>query len=205
MSLANYSDLKTSVASWLHRDSLTAYIPDFIRLGEDRIYRELRIRAMEASLNSTIASGVIAVPADYIEMKYAYVNGSPVQYLQRKDPQWIYENYPARSAEGQPKYFAEEAGNFIFGPYPDSTYTIRGVYYKRLTALSDSNTTNWFMTNAPGILLFAALSETAPFLVADDRLALWNAKYEQERDGIQREDRREQHSGSHLGASISWG
>lgn len=205
MSIATFAQLKTAVASFLHRSDLTSSIPDFIRLGEDRIYRELRIRAMETSLNTPIAAGVIAVPADYIEMKHVYIDGSPVQYLQRKPPEWIYENYPTRSADGQPKFMAQEAGNFIFGPYPDSTYTVRGVYYKRLTALSDSNTTNWFTTNASGILLFAALLEASPFVKNDERVVLWDAKYEEEKKGIEDEEKRERFSGSHLGMSISWG
>lgn len=203
MALANYSDLKTSVASWLHRSDLTTFIPDFIALGEARIYRELRIRAMEVALSQAIASGVVAIPGAYVELKHAYIDGSPVQILTRKDATWIYENYPTRSADGKPKFIASDAGNFIFGPFPDSTYTVKGTYYQRLTALSDSNTTNWFTTNAPGILLFAALSEAEPFLKNDPRIELWNAKYVQEKDGIEMEERDERFSGSPLSVSVS--
>lgn len=203
MAISTYSDLKNSLASWLNRDNLTSYIPDFIALGEARIYRELRIRAMETALSSTIASGVIAVPSDYVEMKYCYVDGSPSQHLLRKTAQWILEKYPTRSSDGKPKYFAQDAGNFIFGPYPDSAYTIKGTYYKRLTALSDSNTTNWFTTNAPGILLFAALLEAEAFMKNDPRIELWDAKYEEEKATIMREENAEQFSGSPLYMSAS--
>lgn len=198
MAISTYSELKTAVANWLNRSDLTSYVPDFIALGEARIYRELRIRAMEASLSSAIASGVIAVPSDYVEMKHAYVDGSPVQFLSRRKAGWIYENYPSRAADGKPAFFAQDAGNFIFGPYPDSAYTIKGTYYKRLTALSDSNTTNWFTTNAPGILLFAALCEAEPFLKNDERVTLWQAKYDQEKNGISSEDMDERVSGGGL-------
>ena len=46
MSLTNYSDLKTSVANYLARTDLTDQIPDFIRLAEYRMRREVRIRQM---------------------------------------------------------------------------------------------------------------------------------------------------------------
>lgn len=203
MALANYSDLKNAVASWLNRTNLTSYIPDFIALGEARIYRELRIRAMETSINSTIAAGVIAVPSDYVELKHAYVDGSPVQQLTRKTAAWIYENYPERASDGKPSFIAQDGGNFIFGPYPDSTYTIKGTYYKRFTALSDSNTTNWFMTNVPGILLFASLLEAEAFMKNDPRIELWDAKYEEEKAGIMREEMTEMFSGSPLTMSAS--
>lgn len=198
MALATYSDLKTAVGNWLNRSDLTSYIPDLIALGEARVYRELRIRAMEATLNITIASGVAALPTDYVELKYAYVDGTPVQPLQRKTAEWILNKYPTRSAERLPFFIAQDGGNFIFGPYPDSTYTIKGTYYKRLTALSDSNTSNWFTTNAPGILLFASLLEADVFLQNDDRIQLWQAKYDQEKSGIAEEDRNEAFSGSPL-------
>lgn len=204
MAITTYSELKTAVASWLNRSDLTSYVPDFITLGEARIYKELRIRAMEASLSDTIASGVIALPSDYVELKYAYVDGSPIQHLQRRQAGWIMEKYPTRSSDGLPKFIAQDAGNFIFGPYPDSTYTIKGTYYKRLTALSDANTTNWFMTNAPGILLFAALSEADVFLKNDARVELWQAKYLQEKNAVIAEEEREKYSGSPIRTTVSY-
>lgn len=198
MAISSFSELKTAVANFLNRSDLTSYIPDFITLGENRIYRELRIRTMEASLNSPIASGVVAIPSDYVELKYAYVDGTPVQYLKRMNAQSLIEKYPTRSSDAKPTNIATDAGNFIFGPYPDSAYTIKGTYYKRLTALSDSNTTNWFTTNAPGILLFAALCEAEPFMKNDARILVWQSKYEQEKTGIEDEEERERFSGGGL-------
>jgi hypothetical protein len=203
MSITSYSELKTRVADWLARETLTAYIPDFIMLGEMRIYRQLRLRAMEVSFSSTISSGVIAVPSGYVELKYAYIDGSPVKQLQRKDPGWIIDNYPLRSADAKPGFMARDADSFIFGAYPDSDYTVKGTYYKRLDALSDSNTTNWFITNAPDLLLFAALCEAEPFLKNDERVQLWEAKYKAVKDMIEMQEKMEQHSGSYLAGHAS--
>lgn len=198
MSITTYAELKTSVSNWLARSDLNSYVGDFIALGEKRIYRDLRIRAMETALNSSIASGVIAVPSGYVAMKYAYIEANPIGKLARKDAEWIYEKYPTRAADGQPCFFAREADNFIFGPYPDSTYTVKGVYYKRLDALSESNTTNWLVTNAPDLLLFAALCEAAPFLKADNRIQVWETKYGMVKNSVQLEDDQEEFSGSPL-------
>lgn len=198
MSLATYSELKTSVANWLARTDLDTLIPDFISMGEERIYRDLRIRCMESALNSAISSGVIAIPSGYKAMKFAYIDGSPTQRLSRKDPEWIYQNYPNRASDSKPNFFAREGDNFIFGPYPDSGYTVKGVYYKNLDALSTSNETNWFTTNAPSLLLYAALCGAEPFLQNDPRLALWDSLYERAKDKIQKEDNSEELSGSIL-------
>lgn len=198
MTISTYDELVTAVGSWIKRSDLTTSIPDFIRMGELRIYRDLRVRAMETTLNSAIASGVVAVPSGYVAMKHAYIDGTPVQKLQRKDAEWVYQNYPVRSASGQPKFFAREADNFIFGPYPDDGYTVKGIYYKRLTALGTSNQTNWFTENAPDLLLWAALVEAEPFVMNDARTALWAGKYETTKERIQREDDAEDSSGSVL-------
>ena len=204
MSIASYSELKTAVGNWLNRADLTTYIPDLVMLGEKRIYRDLRIRAMETALSDTISSGVIALPSDYVELKFAYVDGSPTQILQRKTAEFIYTKYPERSASGKPHFIGREGSNFIFGPYADSTYTIKGIYYARLTALSTSNETNWFTTNAPDLLLFASLLEAEVFIKNDERLVLWQTKYDQIVSQLHAEDQREQFSGSSLRMTASW-
>lgn len=194
MAITNYSNLQTAVANWLGRSDLTTYIPDFITLAESRIYRELRIRAMEAALSDTIASGVIAVPSDYLEMKTLNISHANRLYnLERRDADWIYQAYPSRVSDGIPCFYAVDGSNIVFGPYPDSTYSVVGTYYKRLTALSSSST-NWFTTNAPDLLLFASLCEAEPFLVNDNRVTLWESKYQQAKTEIEREEKREHRS-----------
>lgn len=194
--VTDYASLKGSIAGWLHRSDLTDNIPEFVQMGENRIYRDLRVRQMEAALSATISAGVIAAPTGYLEMKFAYVNASPVQRLERKDAEWIYRNYPTRSAEGIPKFFAREAGNFIFGPYPDSAYTVSGLYYRRLEALSGTNTTNWLIEDVPDMLIFASLCEAAPWMRNDERIAVWEQKYKQIKDRVQTNDEQEEFSGS---------
>lgn len=198
MSIASYSDLKSLIARRLKRNDLTDYIPDYIRFAEARIYRELRVRQMETALSSAIASGVIAVPSGYLDLKHAYINGTPVQKLQRKDAEWIYQNYPTRSSDSQPKFIAREGESFIFGPYPDSAYTVKGIYYKKLDALSDSNTSNWLITDAPDLILWASLIEAQIDIHQDDRIPLWQAKYDEAKQAVIRQDKHEEFSGSPL-------
>lgn len=198
MSITSYSELNTAVTRWTKRTDLTDMVPDWIRLGELRIYREMRLRCMEQSFEGTIASGVVALPDRYIALKNAYIDQTPVAALTRKDAEWIYANYPTRAASGLPKFIAREAENFIFGPYPDSAYTVKGIYYQSLAALSDSNTSNWLMENAPDLLLFAALCEAEPYVENDGRVALWEQKYATLRDVLQRQDTTEEFSGSPL-------
>jgi hypothetical protein len=199
MALINsYATLVTATEDYLARSDLTSWVPNFLQNSQKKLYRSLRIRPMETALSVTIASGVAALPADYLDLKYAYVNASPVKFLERVTPEEIYRNYPVRSASGKPHWIAREAENFIFGPYPDSTYSIAGIYYKQLDLLSASSTTNWFTTNAPEVLLYGALLEAQPFLMNDKRIPVWQALFNEAIDTIDRQERREKHSGSTL-------
>lgn len=203
MTINTYATLKTAVANWLARSDLTSYIPDFVTFAQARVNREMRIRAMETALSSAIASGVVAVPADYLELKHAYLNTDPVTKLERKEPGWIYEKYPIRSSDRVPYFIAREGSNFIFGPYPDSAYTLKGIYFAKFAALSADADTDWILTNHPQLYLFAALAESAPFVANDERVALWEEKFQAEKARIEQADRNERYSGSPLSMTPS--
>lgn len=183
MAITTYAELKTAVARWTGGSDastaatlgLTDSIDDLVTVAESRIFRETRTKDTEASLSTAIASGVIAVPSDYIALKFSYVDGTPVQKLERRSAEWIYSNYGTRSANGKPKFIARETTNFIFGPYPDSGYTIKGVYFKKLAALSTA--VHNLFTNNPDLYLFGCLAESIILIGRDDRIPLWEAKY----------------------------
>ena len=192
--ITDYATLKTSIANFLHRTDLTDLIPEFIADAENRIYNDIRVRAMEAAYSSTTASTTL--PTGFLEWIHLYIDGDYEQKLSRRDAEWIYTRYP--SSSGKPVFFAREGDGLIFGPNPDSTYTLAGRYYKKLAALSDSNTTNWLITDAPELLRFAALAEAEPYSMNDGRAGLWESKYQAMKQRIQSTERRESRSGSLL-------
>ena len=198
MAITTYNELKTAITSWLDvaTADLSSIIDDLVTVGEKRIFRECRTRDMEDSFSTAISSGTIALPSGYVELKYARVDGTPSQPLERRSAEALYEMYPNRSAEGKPKFIAREGSTFIFGPYADSDYTIKGIYYKRLTAVSSS--ANALFTANPDLYLFACLAESEIVIGRDNRIAIWEAKYKKILDDVNGEDRREQASGSTL-------
>ena len=152
---------------------------------------------METAFSGSISStGTLALPTSYIDLKFAYINTAPVQWMERKANIWIYQNYPLRSSDGKPKFISREGSNFIFGPYPDSQYSIAGVYYKNIGPLSSS--AHALFTNNPDLYLFASLAEAEPYLKNDARVALWKAKYNEIRDQVNQLADEEDISGSNL-------
>lgn len=202
--ITNYATLQTAIGDYLNRSDLSTFLPNFTQACENKLYKNLRIRAMENALSVVIAGGVAAVPTSpaFLELKYAYVNTTPVTKLQRVPPDQIYEMYPNRSGGNVPKYIAVEATNFIFGPYP-AAYTVQGIYYGRLTALSASNTTNWFTDNAPDLLLYGSLLEAEPFLLADERMVTWKAMYDIALKAVRDEELRQKSSGGGLATRVA--
>ena len=88
--------------------------------------------------------------------------------------------------------------NVRLGPNPDAVYTTSMLYYKTFDALSDSNTTNWVISNAPDVYLYGSLLEAEPFLMNDERVQLWAIGFKQAIDDIQFQDNKDRHSGSEL-------
>lgn len=192
MSIASYADLQTAVGNFLHRGNLTSIIPDLIMLGEKRINRDIRCPEMETTYSGTIAAGVIAVPTDFLGWKVVYINAAPVRILKTRPLDWLLEKYPTRSADAEPRFIARNGSNFDFGPYPDSTYSVGGTYYKRMTAVSSS--WNALATASPDLYLMATLCEAAPYLKNDSRIPVWEGKYREIKEAI---------NGEAVGADLS--
>lgn len=175
MSITTHAELKTAVSNWLKRSDLSTYLDDLVMAGEKWIMRKVRATEMETSMSVSISgSGTATPPSGFLGFKYSYIDGSPARKLVTRTPAQIFERFPNRSSSGKPEWIGYDAGSFIFGPFPDSTYTVKGTYYKRQGPLS-SGVYDLF-TNNPDLFLFAALAESEPFLKNDKRVALWMSK-----------------------------
>ena len=69
MALANFTDLKASIADFLNRSDLTDVIPDFIKLTESDLNRQLRTREMSVRTRAPLDSQYLQLPEDYLGMR----------------------------------------------------------------------------------------------------------------------------------------
>ncbi len=180
--ISTYSDLVTSVQNYLARSDLAADVPGFIQNWESRFYRQPLNHGwwMEAELDETIASSVIPVPDDFLNLKFAYVNGSPASRLEYVSCEQLYGRYAIGDSTGVPVWMSRDRTNFVFGPSPDSAYAIKGTYWAKPTALrdyADDATEHWIIVNAPDLALYGALLEAEPFLKNDSRIVVWKSFY----------------------------
>lgn len=181
MALTDYASLQTAVAAWLNRTNLTAQIPDFIRIAEARLNRELgNVRAMEiqTTLSTAAGSRTVPVPADMLEMKRLQVVGTvntPLKYLA---PDELAARY-WQNDTGLPLAFCVTGGNIELAPIPDAVYALQLTYFQGLPALSDSNTSNWLLAQWPDAYLWGSLLAAQPFLMNDARLGMFTSLYAQ--------------------------
>ena len=199
MAIGTYAELQTAVANWLDRDDLTARIPEFIALAEARMNRVLRIRLMEAKYTaSTVAAQRnYALPTSYIQMRNFQINTSPITPLQYVTPE-IYDRLWGGSTDGTPQFYTIVAGEVQLGPLPASILTMEMLFYKKITALSGSNTTEAMLTDNPDVYLYGALLEAEPFIMNDERVGLWAQGFQRAVADLQEQDNKDRHSGSAL-------
>jgi hypothetical protein len=184
MALATYADLQSAIAGWLLRSDLTARIPDFISLAEAQIARDVRHWRMESRASVSLQLRYTVLPTDWVDTIRATLSVSTGKALKLAS---MTEMDALRAANGdavgQPRYYAHVAGSLEVYPTPDTTYTLEIYYTQKVPALSDSNTTNWLLTDSPDVYLYGSLIQSAPFLVEDARLAVWAGLY---RDAVDR-------------------
>jgi hypothetical protein len=197
MALATYSDLKTTIANYLARSDLTSQIPDFIRLAEVRLRRNLRIRQMLklAYTSATGGDSTVGLPTDFLEMRNLYLNTNPEQPLNYLSPSVFTRN--ARTQEsGRPIQYTILADEIQLAPTPDTNYTVYMLYYAAPTFMSDSVSTNAFMSVCPDLLLYGSLSEAEPYLMNDNRLAVWAGLYARALSDLTTSDDQGEYSGN---------
>ncbi len=205
MALSTYAELKTGIANWLNRSDLTDEIADdFIKLTEADFNAKLRIRAMEQIDSITIDSETESVPTGFIGVRSFYILSSSVKYpLDYITPANMFE-IRGGSRTGKPRAYTIESDNetetFRFGPSPDTSYTGYLSYYKAISALSVSNTSNWMLANHPAVYLYGSLYHAANFLGGIDQgqLSQWLQMYATALERLERNDREDQFSGSPL-------
>ena len=194
-----YGGLKASIASWLKRSDLTSSIPDLVALAEARIARDLRLRAqiVTATLTTVAGQRYVTLPSDWLETEnLTLASTSPPASLSVVTPEVLDRKFPDGYVTRQPEVYTVVADRLLLGPTPDAAYTISLAYYARLDALSGDSDTNWLLAGHPGVYLFGSLAESAPFLMDDERVSLWEAKYKADVAALQLADDQSLRSGS---------
>ena len=187
--LTTYEELKTSIQSWAKRDDLLDELDTFIDMAEADMWIKLRIRDMLARATATLSGKYIALPTGYIEMrKLVLISGSNTYPLTQQTP----ESMTDVPSSGIPKSFT--VGQQIeFDRTTDASYTVQMHYYRQLTPLSASNTSNAILSRFPMIYLYGALFHFAQWSQDDVMLAKYSDLFDNQMERANKQDRKGRH------------
>lgn len=171
MGLSTYSELKVSIQSWSKRSGtdILSVLDDFIDMAEADIWERLRIRDMEAVGTATLstASRYLALPTGFLELRKFKITRTslPDVPLEFVPPL----NLVVSEQSGMPTKFTVST-QFELNCLPDDAYTVEYNYFKSLTALSASNSTNAVLTRFPMIYLYGCMMHYANWALNDAML-----------------------------------
>lgn len=177
MALATYSELVSTVESYLARTDLTSIIPTFIQLAQDRMTRDLRTREMLKIATTDANDNTVELPSDFLEMRELHFQGNPPITLEYESPDKFFRDQ-LTTTSGLPYYYTIIGYEFQFAPAPDSSMTLQMLYYAKPTYISSTVSSNLYLANYPDALLYATLAEAEPYLFNDQRVQVWASMYD---------------------------
>lgn len=194
MTMTTYSGLKTAIATLLNRTDLTSYIPDWITMAEAEFNRKIKSRNMMVTETISVTGSTYPLPDGFSGVESLWLDQDTGYAMEYVTPDQ-FDNIT--DTTGTPNSYTISGDYFYFAPPPGGDFTMRLRYSKNLTPLSDSNTTNWLLTEHPDVYLYGAAIHSAPFLNDDPRLLVWQGKHDAIIDAINSYERR-QRQGSRL-------
>lgn len=186
MALSNLSDLRNSLAGWLHRNDVKTtasgtgvdnVVDDWIALAEAELNADLRLRVMESDrfLSTVANSRFVELPSDFL---------APVSLLLKINEQtdayplvyWPVQDIGYRINATLPQHWTIDGDQIRFDCPASQAWTIifRQVAKFQLT---DENPTNWLLTNFPGAYLYGALMQSPGYVGVEERTAVWPQRY----------------------------
>ena len=155
MALDTYSNLKTTLGTWLARTDQTSNADDLIDMFEAWVNRNMRMPQMEQEATSSAAE-YLALPSNFLELRDIQYQGSTRYQLEYMTPSMA-DLFDTTGDTGTPKFYTVVGDQIRLIPAPDTTTPIRIDYWKKITPLDDTNTSNWLLALYPDAYLYGSL------------------------------------------------
>jgi len=146
-----------------------AILPQMITYAENRMCRDIDFLSTQVSRTYSLTpnNSQLAIPTgDFVTTQTITVgpNNTPVLPVAKS---FIQNVYSTGTGASLPQYFATYGGDlattgntsqyFVFGPWPDSNYSITVTGTARPASLSATNTTTFISTYLPDLMIMASM------------------------------------------------
>ena len=186
----SYTTLKANIQNFVEDDSteLTDSIDTIIAQAEEMVFQRLpNLPCFRNITTGTLSVGTFdytVATARMIRQASITDSSGNVNYLDHRIDSYLRDYWPNSSTTGTPIMYstknASTSGTVItLAPTPDATLAYQVDFIAPETGLSSSNANTWIDTNAPAVLLAAALYETSAFLKAGETLQLYKTQFDE--------------------------
>jgi len=205
---SSYSDFRTSFQTMFDGDDISTsdmsgdVLDLIIAAGERRIYREIKSSTQDTALSLTTTNNAAPLPADFIELRGSpWVGQKAVAVYAPWEVLTTKVNLNTSSSTRSPVLYSFQSDTIFFYPLQADGTVITGQYYKKFADISTG--LNALFTRHSDLFLYAALSESAPFLGEMTRLPIWEQKYVSLAQAVNEEERRRVTRGSKLRTRVA--
>lgn len=168
--ITTYATLQTEIKRWLNDTSLDdTTVEGWIQLAEASFRRVLATLDNEATVSQVPADTNDTFPTGFNGLREAYISNSPKNPLELISPAQM---TTFGDLTGTPRFITIESGQFRFLPSAQG-YTVFYTYYRKLDALSDSNTDNYLLLEAPDVYLAQTMLIAQKDLRDDVDVSAW--------------------------------
>ncbi|WP_037460674.1 phage adaptor protein [Sinorhizobium fredii] len=155
MSISDYASLIVDAGEYAGNDKFVHVAPRLIGLAELKLNRGLRVADMEVTDDISLVDGDGTLPADFLEAREVKnATGVPIRAVSL---QQLTSSYMDRS--GTPAGYAIVGSTMKVRPSSDEDITV--TYYGKIPGLTPANPTNWLLTKAADVYLYALVNEIA--------------------------------------------
>jgi hypothetical protein len=186
----SYTTLKANIQNFMEDDSteLTTSIDVIIAQAEEMVLQRLpNLPCFRQVTTGNLVIGTFdytVASARMIRQVSVTDSSSNVNYLNHRVDSYLRDYWPNSATTGTPIMYstknATTSGTVItLAPTPSATLAYQVDFIAPETGLSSSNANTWVDTNAPAVLLAAALYETSAFLKAADTLSLYKTQFDE--------------------------
>lgn len=162
---SDYASLLIDAGEYSGRNDIAPHFDRFLRFAEAKFNRVLRVADMETVAMVTLASGDGTLPVGFLEAREVLM--APYYPLRAMSLQSLTARYG--SFGGQPQGYYIVGNRLSARPTWDGDLTL--TYYEAIPPLTPQNPTNWLITKAPDIYLYAIVEEVAIWEKAPDKVA----------------------------------
>lgn len=174
MAISTYAELKTAVSSWTNRSDFTAAnLSDFVTLAEANIRRDVKTLQQELRATGTLTGETLSFPTRTIEPRSLTVEDQPLEYLSPE----AYQRKVDQDYTEQGYFTLIGRTIYVLNGASGDDYVL--LYTEHFTGFSAATDTNWLLTNAADVYLWATCQQAAIFLRDVEGATGYKALYEE--------------------------